>query len=237
MALERAKLGLGSYDADPFRSTLGESERPDFANECCVVVAARLRSLCPPENQQRWEARTARTRDRIHSKVAGRSQVGIQRSNGCLPSEARCWAINAGHAADGSERSVAHSFAQTAPEALVSFGADAFVEHLQLAPIDTTRLYKIAHSDRVTVRNPIASVFVSLWNRTGALSPDNREKRSAPGVRHKGLLGYSRVGLFGSGAAAGRHHPVEERRYPPSPVATAGRCSCARTLRCRAWRP
>jgi hypothetical protein len=69
-----------------------------------------------------WEARTARTRDRIHSKVAGRSQVGIQRSNGCLPSEARRWAINAGHAADGSERSVAHSFAQTAPEALVSFG-------------------------------------------------------------------------------------------------------------------
>ena len=60
------------------------------------------------------------------------------------------------------------------------------------------------------MRNPIASVFVSLWNRTGALSPD-RKKRSAPGVRHKGLLGYSRVGLFGSGAAAGRHHPVEER--------------------------
>ena len=69
------------------------------------------------------------------------------------------------------------------------------------------------------MRNPIASVFVSLWNRTGALSPD-RKKRSAPGVRHKGLLGYSRVGLFGSGAAAGRHHPVEERssiRRPRSP--------------------
>jgi hypothetical protein len=39
---------------------------------------------------------------------------------------------------------------------------------------------------------PQGPVFVSLSrNRTGALSP------STPAVRHKGLLGYSRVGLFG----------------------------------------
>ena len=50
------------------------------------------------------------------------------------------------------------------------------VEHLQPAPIDSSRLYKIAHSDRVTVRNPMPSVFVSLLNGTGALSPNNREK-------------------------------------------------------------
>jgi hypothetical protein len=69
--------------------------------------------------------------------------------------------------------------------------------------------------------------FVGLSrNRTGALSPRNK-KRSTPAVRHKGLLGYSRVGLFGSGTAARRHYPVDERsgirrpRSPPPSVAHA----------------
>jgi hypothetical protein len=81
-------------------------------------------------------------------------------------------------------------------------------------------------------------VFVSPWNRTGALSPDNREKRSAPGVRSC-LLGYSRVCPFWlwhsrRAASSGRG----KIRYPPSPVASPGpRPTGPRSRPCRSLSP
>jgi hypothetical protein len=112
-------------NANPFCSTVAESERTDFANWPNVYVAFGLRSFCPLEGQRPWETRAARTPDKFHSTVTSRSQGGIQRSNGSLPSHALCCAINAGYGADGSSRSIAYSVAQTTPQQALRSGFNA----------------------------------------------------------------------------------------------------------------